>query len=444
MAEAENREEAEASGNSSREGMTTTTVAGVTVTVTSDSPQPPRAPEVPPRPPVVEKTSVKAVLEKLNDFLTENNLEQQIAEERKMIMQKIEGKNEEILQKKETHRHKLNEVHEAYKREIQKENERHLDDLKVTERGISELRGQLDELEQLQGAVSRQLPGGAPGLATARGEPGGPGRLRDLLECPVCMEEMKPPKKIFQCSNGHVICELCKNNPEVRSCPTCRVKFRGHTVVRNIVAEKLARSTFESDDSDDAPASLNPGPRTTIESNPLGAFRPTREAVVEGEEFHLVGFEPAYGYRRHGGQDAREEEEEEEEDDFLAWARIIGQGEGRETSSPSSNSNQHRRLGEAHMAREECEGEGARGEGNREHAALPRMREAHLIRTYRPNTRYLPHHMRRQRAARGETEEAGELLEQDEQGERLFLRAPRVVRRTEEFGDNPRLFRRVL
>ena len=77
------------------------------------------------------KISPQAVLEKLNDFLTENNLEQQIAEERKMIMQKIEGKNEEILQKKETHRHKLNEVHEAYKREIQKENERHLDDLKV-------------------------------------------------------------------------------------------------------------------------------------------------------------------------------------------------------------------------------------------------------------------------------------------------------------------------
>ena len=179
-----------------------------------------------------------------------------------MILAKIEGKNEEILQKKETHRHKLNEVHEAYKREIQKENERHVDDLKVglkfkklellmpttwqvTERGITELRGQLDELEQLQGAVSRQLPVGAPGggfvlshedllralamaenvvcfnlrspgIATARGDPSGPGRLRDLLECPVCMEEMKPPKKIFQCSNGHVICEHCKNNPEVR------------------------------------------------------------------------------------------------------------------------------------------------------------------------------------------------------------------------------------
>ena len=59
-------------------------------------------------------------------------------------------------------------------------------------------------------------------------------RVRELLECPVCLEEMKPPKKIFQCSNGHVICELCKNNPEVRSCPTCRVKFRGHNVVRYV------------------------------------------------------------------------------------------------------------------------------------------------------------------------------------------------------------------
>lgn len=160
---------------------------------------------------------MQAVLEKLNDFLTESNLEQQIAEERKMIMQKIEGKNEEILTKKETHRHKLNEVHEAYKREIQKENERHLDDLKVTEKGITELRGQLDELEQLQTTVSRQLPN-TTSFPTTRDSAG---RLRDLLECPVCMEEMKPPKKIFQCSNGHVICELCKNNPEASFCPFC-------------------------------------------------------------------------------------------------------------------------------------------------------------------------------------------------------------------------------
>jgi hypothetical protein len=39
--------------------------------------------------------------------------------------------------------------------------------------------------------------------------------LDTSLECPICTEEMKPPRKIFQCSNGHVICELCKINPQV-------------------------------------------------------------------------------------------------------------------------------------------------------------------------------------------------------------------------------------
>ena len=39
------------------------------------------------------------------------------------------------------------------------------------------------------------------------------------------------------------------------------------------------------------------------------------------------------------------------------------------------------------------------------------------------------HHVGANNDDLGETEEAGELLEQDEQGERLFLRAPRVVRR---------------
>ena len=36
------------------------------------------------------------------------------------------------------------------------------------------------------------------------------------------------------------------------------------------------------------------------------------------------------------------------------------------------------------------------------HASLPRLRDAQLIRTYRPNPRYLPHHMRRQRTSQGE------------------------------------------
>jgi hypothetical protein len=169
-------------------------------------------------------TNVKAVLENLIEFLTENNLEKRITDERKNILKKIEGTNVEISQKKETHRHKLHEIHNAYNLGILKENERHVDDLKVTETAIGDLKSQLEELQQLNYTVSFNIPGNDQ---NSMNRPDRTGRVRELLECPVCLEEMKPPKKIFQCSNGHVICELCKNNPEVRSCPTCRVKFRG-------------------------------------------------------------------------------------------------------------------------------------------------------------------------------------------------------------------------
>ena len=62
------------------------------------------------------------------------------------------------------------------------------------------------------------------------------------MKCPVCLEEMRRPIKIFQCINGHTLCERCKNNPSVTTCPTCRVQM--NTVSRNIFAEQAAETTF--------------------------------------------------------------------------------------------------------------------------------------------------------------------------------------------------------
>merc|ERR1712096_580362 len=57
------------------------------------------------------------------------------------------------------------------------------------------------------------------------------------LECPVCLEEMKPPRRIWQCSDGHAICDFCRKKPTVTCCPTCRKYIVG----RSNIAEKLAR-----------------------------------------------------------------------------------------------------------------------------------------------------------------------------------------------------------
>ncbi len=84
--------------------------------------------------------------------------------------------------------------------------------------------------------------------------PGQQGTLFDKdFECSVCLDDMKPPVKIFQCKNGHVMCESCKNHPEVLTCPTCRIPLTGagssHALMRNIPMEKLARSYFEQIDN---------------------------------------------------------------------------------------------------------------------------------------------------------------------------------------------------
>nr|CAD7419454.1 unnamed protein product [Timema poppensis] len=59
--------------------------------------------------------------------------------------------------------------------------------------------------------------------------------LLSILDCPVCFCCMGPP--IFQCLQGHSICQKCKDR--VSSCPTCRDTS---VVIRNRMAERLSTS----------------------------------------------------------------------------------------------------------------------------------------------------------------------------------------------------------
>lgn len=62
--------------------------------------------------------------------------------------------------------------------------------------------------------------------------------LKSTLECPVCMETAFPP--IFQCKEGHIICDSCKKTlPEPKKCPTCRIAL-GH--IRCRAVEESARN----------------------------------------------------------------------------------------------------------------------------------------------------------------------------------------------------------
>jgi len=45
-------------------------------------------------------------------------------------------------------------------------------------------------------------------------------------ECPVCYSQLVGTR-IFQCGSGHHICQQCKDNPQLKVCPTCREKIMG-------------------------------------------------------------------------------------------------------------------------------------------------------------------------------------------------------------------------
>jgi len=74
-------------------------------------------------------------------------------------------------------------------------------------------------------------------------------KTKSELECPVCLEEMKPPRRIWQCSDGHPLCENCRKKPEMNTCPTCRKYLVG----RSTIAEKLARALYAPSNQQEKP-----------------------------------------------------------------------------------------------------------------------------------------------------------------------------------------------
>jgi len=46
-------------------------------------------------------------------------------------------------------------------------------------------------------------------------------------KCPVCSEPMIPPLQIFQCSNGHLVCQHCHAKLHVTTCRICMGQYVG-------------------------------------------------------------------------------------------------------------------------------------------------------------------------------------------------------------------------
>ena len=86
------------------------------------------------------------------------------------------------------------------------------------------------------------------------------------LECPVCLKKIKS-KRIFQCVNGHVICQNCI--PWLEKCAIC---LDDSKPARNLIVKRIA-SNFEDlqpnqdSNSNQEPNSLDWKKRSTLTDN---------------------------------------------------------------------------------------------------------------------------------------------------------------------------------
>lgn len=101
---------------------------------------------------------------------------------------------------------------------------------------------------EANGSLSQDNAGFSPdSSATAPPHRALPKSTYSLLECPVCLELAWPPKRIYQCREGHIVCDVCKANPNLRNCPMCRIPFATNFTSRNRQLEELARTLKEED-----------------------------------------------------------------------------------------------------------------------------------------------------------------------------------------------------
>ena len=108
--------------------------------------------------------------------------------------------------------------------------------------------------------------------------------LRDLLECPVCMETIKSVP-VYQCNNGHVICKDCIK--KLNNCPICR---NDSTLNRNLKLENIVQRLEGIPPKNDAPIAANPN----LQKWGMGSVRsygtingPNQEPHIETPNPHL-------------------------------------------------------------------------------------------------------------------------------------------------------------
>lgn len=187
-------------------------------------------------------------LQSFKAAMRENPFSESNARKRQLLDELIQAQQAETQELEQARAQKHQEVQSVYQRlqseiELTHEKVRSLEaDIQTSIRLKSETSASLvTELEELGSDLERAERKSM--LNNVSGAGASPEREEHWFGCPVCLVLLKPPMRIFQCPEGHILCEECKENPSMVHCPQCRCPLEG-VCSRNRALEEVARSFF--------------------------------------------------------------------------------------------------------------------------------------------------------------------------------------------------------
>ena len=135
-----------------------------------------------------------------------------------------EIEKEELVEK---HNEEKTQVETTFKKQEEK---RKLALLKF-KKNVEDLTNEMEKLE-----VGPQAGSGSENITDDGVE-----EAKGHLECPVCFEKMRPPTRIWQCPQSHLVCETCRDQLENLRCPSCRTETVSQ---RARAVENMAEALF--------------------------------------------------------------------------------------------------------------------------------------------------------------------------------------------------------
>lgn len=164
------------------------------------------------------------LLEGLQTTLKEHSFATASSDKMSLVRQLQDTHSKELQQMKEEHQ-KVRDDLETIKEKQQSEEKVAQEKIRILEDNMKHICKVKNEALVSQQQALDEL-GAQLEKAERRSHLGNPDHAPDQDEhwfgCPVCLLLLKPPMRIFQCPEGHILCEECKENPAMVHCPQCR------------------------------------------------------------------------------------------------------------------------------------------------------------------------------------------------------------------------------